>query len=429
MKSWKTYILASTLTLTSATLLANEIDGVVTVVNNGVILKSDITQLKKTVALNTEASKLPPDSILNKQILEQLIMEELQLQEANKFNIRIDDSRLDQAITAIAKDRKISVNQLQKTLSSQGISWSAYRDQIRKEMTIAEIRNAMVRNRINILPQEVNSLVEQLKQQNQSNVQYELAHIQLEVPEDADKAERDQVLATANQLVNELRNGADFASLAIANSSGSKALNGGNWGWLRVEEMPTLFADQIGSKGKGAIIGPFRSGVGYHILKIQDAKGLQNVEVTEVNARHILIKPTMILNDTQAKNKLLQLSQEIKSGKKTFEQVAKEYSLDNLSAAKGGELGWQTTDIYVPEFKRTLDTLAKGQLSQPFKTSHGWHVVEVLGRRTADRTETAMENHAYRILLNRKFNEEAAAWLQELRAGAYIENVQSAVND
>jgi peptidyl-prolyl cis-trans isomerase SurA len=227
----------------------------------------------------------------------------------------------------------------------------------------------------------------------------------------------------ADNIVKKLNNGADFTTLALTYSKGPKALKGGNWGWMRKEEMPTIFADHIALENKGSIIGPFRSGIGYHILKIDDVKGLDSVSVTEVNARHILIKPSIILSDDGARKELNGFIREIKSGKAKFGDLAEQYSQDPGSASRKGELGYQTPDLYVPEFKNKIETLPVGQISQPFKTVHGWHIVEVLGRRQVDRTDAAMKNKAYRIIFNRKFNEESSAWIQELRASAYIEDL------
>ncbi|MDD1793879.1 peptidylprolyl isomerase SurA [Enterovibrio makurazakiensis] len=425
MNKWTKALLASAISASSLSISAApaELDRVITVVNEGVILSSDVEALKKTVTLNASAESLPPADVFEQQVLDQLILEELQLQEANRLGIRIDDTRLEQAIEDIAKERNISVAKLRESLKQSGISWSEYRDQIRREITISEARNAQVRRRINILPQEVESLASQLNAKNLEKVQYKLSHIQLRLDEDAEKSERDAVAANADELASQLKRGKDFATLALANSKGPKALNGGDWGWLRLEEMPTIFADQIGNNGKGAILGPFRSGVGYHILKITDVQGLESVAVTEVKARHILIKTSIVLSDEGAKRQLDLMLKQIENGDKTFEDLAKQYSADPGSAVKGGDLGWQTTEIYVPEFKDTVDALPEGEISEPFKTVHGWHIVEVLDRRQADRTDAAMQNRAYRMLLNRKFNEEAQAWLQELRAGAYVEQI------
>lgn len=179
--------------------------------------------------------------------------------------------------------------------------------------------------------------------------------------------------------------------MAYAYSKGPKALQGGDWGWMRKEEMPTIFADQIKMQNKGSIIGPFRSGVGFHILKIDDVKGLETVAVTEVNARHILIKPTIILSDEGAQKQLNEFVQRIKNGEVTFAELAQQYSQDPGSAAQKGELGYQTPDLYVPEFKHQIETLPVGQISEPFKTVHGWHIVEVLDRREVDRTDSALK--------------------------------------
>ena len=198
---------------------------------------------------------------------------------------------------------------------------------------------------------------------------------------------------------------------------------------MRKEEMPTIFADQIKMQNKGSIIGPFRSGVGFHILKIEDVKGLETVAVTEVNARHILIKPTVILSDDGAKEQLEEITRRVNAGEASFDDLAQQYSQDPGSAVQGGELGYQTPDLYVPEFKHQVETLPEGKISAPFKTVHGWHIVEVLDRREVDRTDSALKNKAYQILFNRKFNEEAGAWLQEIRASAFVEMVEDDQDD
>ena len=407
-----------------ATAAPVELDRVLTVVNEGVILSSDVETLKRNVKLNASGRQLPPDSQLEQQILDQLILEKIQLQEAEKLGIRIDDTRLRQAIEQIANEKGLSIQALHDELKLAGISWETYREQIRKEVVISEIRKAQVRRRINVLPQEIDALTKQLYAKDQQETQYALSQIQIRLEEDASKSEREAALKKAQAILGELRQGKDFASLAIAKSNGPRALNGGHWGWMRIEEMPTIFADQIKEHQKGDIIGPFRSGVGYHLLKIDDMKGLQTVSVTEVNARHILIKPTIVLSDKAIEKQLTDIKNKIARNELTFADAAKQLSADTGSAAKGGELGWQISDLYVPEFKQRVDTMPTHQISAPFKTDHGWHIVEVLDRRKADRTDEAMKNRAYQLIMNRKFNEETQAWLQELRAAAYIENIK-----
>ncbi|MGF1757973.1 peptidylprolyl isomerase SurA [Photobacterium sagamiensis] len=427
MKKWKSSLLGLVIWSLAAGSIAapKEMDKVVTLVNNSVILQSDVDAMLKTVRINAaeQSQPLPSDEVLTEQIMEKLIIETLQLQQAEQFGIRIDDTRLDQAIARIAQERQMTVAQLQQELASNGIGYSMFREQMRRDMTASEARTIQVRRRISILPQEVETLAEQLNKQNLQTVQFNISHIQLRVEDGASKAQREETEKQAQQLVSELKQGADFVSLAYSYSKGPKALQGGEWGWMRQEEMPTIFADQIKSNGKGAIIGPFRSGVGYHIMKINDVKGLETVSVTEVNARHILLKTSVILSDDGAKRQLEKARKMILAGEQTFADAAQALSADPGSAANEGELGWQTPDIYVPEFKDKVETLPAGTISEPFKTVHGWHIVEVLDRRNVDRTDAAVKDRAYRILFSRKFNEEAQAWIQELRAGAYIETL------
>lgn len=430
MKNWKSSLLGMVLMGLAAGSYAapQEMDRVVTIVNDSVILQSDVDAMLKTVRMNAAGQNqgLPPDEVLSKQIMDQLIIEQLQLQQAAQFGIRIDDNRLDQAINQLATERKMTLAQLQQQLASYGISYPMFREQMRREMTASEARNIQVRRRINILPQEVDNLAKQLSQQEQQGVRYNVSHIQLRLEEGASAQQRETVAKEAQQLVNQLKEGADFANMAYSYSNGPKALQGGEWGWMRKEEMPTIFADQITTQGNGAIIGPFRSGSGYHILKINKVEGLETVSVTEVNARHILVKTSLILSDDAARKELMEARRQIMTGERTFADVAQSLSADPGSAVNGGDLGWQTPDIYVPEFKDKIESLPQGMISEPFQTVHGWHIVEVMGRRDVDRTDAAVKNRAYRILFSRKFNEEAQAWLQELRAGAFIEKPELA---
>ncbi|NOI82904.1 peptidylprolyl isomerase SurA [Vibrio tubiashii] len=425
MKFWK-HTLLTMLTasaINSAQAEPVSLDKVAVIVNEGVVLQSDIDVSIKTLKANAKKNgqQLPDEDVLIEQVTEKLIVDTIQQQEAERIGVRIDDNRLNEAITEIAKNNNQTVEQLSASIAEEGLSYAEFREQIRKEIAASEARNALVRRRINILPAEVDNLANILAQETNATVQYKIGHIQLRVDDGDDKA---AIETEANQLVKELKNGADFSTMAYTYSKGPKALQGGDWGWMRKEEMPTIFADQINLQNKGSIIGPFRSGVGFHIIKLEDVKGLETVAVTEVNARHILIKPTVILSDEGVQNDLNEIIRRIKAGETTFGEMAQQYSQDPGSAAQDGELGYQTSDLYVPEFKHQVDTLPVGQISEPFKTVHGWHIVEVIDRREVDRTDSALKNKAYRILFNRKFNEEASAWLQEIRASAFVEVVE-----
>ncbi|MCC4782139.1 peptidylprolyl isomerase SurA [Vibrio splendidus] len=430
MTLWKHTLIAIAAACTVSTSYAApvELDSVKVIVNEGVILQSDIDASMKTLRANAKKSgqTLPSQDVLNEQVLEKLIIDTIQTQEAERIGVRIDDARLDQAIEDIAKDNNQTVAQLTASVAEEGLSYNAFREQVRKEIAASEARNALVRRRINILPAEVDNLADILAQETNATVQYKIGHIQLRFNDDQTKEELE---AQATDLVEELNNGKDFSTMAYTYSKGPKALQGGDWGWMRKEEMPTIFADQIKMQNKGSIIGPFRSGVGFHILKIEDVKGLETVAVTEVNARHILIKPTVILSDDGAKEQLEEITRRVNAGEASFGDLAQQYSQDPGSAVQDGELGYQTPDLYVPEFKHQVETLPEGKISAPFKTVHGWHIVEVLDRREVDRTDSALKNKAYQILFNRKFNEEAGAWLQEVRASAFVEMVEDDQDD
>jgi len=430
MTLWKHTLIAIAAACTASTSFATpvELDSVRVIVNEGVILQSDIDTSMKTLRANAKKSgqTLPSQDVLDEQVLEKLIIDTIQTQEAERIGVRIDDARLDQAIEGIAKDNNQTVEQLTASVAEEGLSYNAFREQVRKEIAASEARNALVRRRINILPAEVDNLADILAQETNATVQYKIGHIQLRFSDDQTKEELE---AQAKELVEELNSGKDFSTMAYTYSKGPKALQGGDWGWMRKEEMPTIFADQIKMQNKGSIIGPFRSGVGFHILKIEDVKGLETVAITEVNARHILIKPTVILSDDGAKEQLEEITRRVNAGEASFGDMAQQYSQDPGSAVQDGELGYQTPDLYVPEFKHQVETLPEGKISAPFKTVHGWHIVEVLDRREVDRTDSALKNKAYQILFNRKFNEEAGAWLQEVRASAFVEMVEDDQDD
>ncbi|MBU2895233.1 peptidylprolyl isomerase SurA [Vibrio hepatarius] len=425
MKLWKKIWLGLLIVSQWSTTQAKptELDKVAVIVNSGVVLQSDIEASMKTIRANAKKNQqtLPDEDTLHEQVTEKLIVDTIQQQEAERIGVRIDDNRLNEAIEEIAKNNQQTAKQLNASIAKEGLSYAQFREQIRKEIAANEARNALVRRRINILPAEVDNLANILAKETNATVQYKVGHIQLRVEEGQNKAE---IEAKANQIVKELNEGANFSTMAYTYSKGPKALQGGSWDWMRKEEMPTIFADQIKLQNKGSIIGPFRSGIGFHILKIENVKGLETVAVTEIQARHILIKPTVILSDDGVKKELIDITRRIESGEATFGEMAQQYSQDPGSAAQQGELGYQTSDIYVPEFKHQIDTLRLGQISEPFKTVHGWHIVEVMDKREVDRTDSALKNKAYRIIFNRKFNEEASAWLQEIRASAFVEVIK-----
>ena len=338
-----------------------------------------------------------------------------------KTPVMISPDQVDQAIANIAKQNNMTLDQMRSRLAYDGLNYNTYRNQIRKEMIISEVRNNEVRRRITILPQEVESLAQQVGNQNDASTELNLSHILIPLPENPTSDQVNEAESQARAIVDQARNGADFGKLAIAHSADQQALNGGQMGWGRIQELPGIFAQALSTAKKGDIVGPIRSGVGFHILKVNDLRGeSKNISVTEVHARHILLKPSPIMTDEQARVKLEQIAADIKSGKTTFAAAAKEFSQDPGSANQGGDLGWATPDIFDPAFRDALTRLNKGQMSAPVHSSFGWHLIELLDTRNVDKTDAAQKDRAYRMLMNRKFSEEAASWMQEQRASAYV---------
>ncbi|EAY7198881.1 peptidylprolyl isomerase SurA [Salmonella enterica] len=423
MKNWKTLLLGIAMIANTSFAAPQVVDKVAAVVNNGVVLESDVDGLMQSVKLNAgqAGQQLPDDATLRHQILERLIMDQIILQMGQKMGVKITDEQLDQAIANIAKQNNMTMDQMRSRLAYDGLNYSTYRNQIRKEMIISEVRNNEVRRRITVLPQEVDALAKQIGTQNDASTELNLSHILIALPENPTPEQVNDAQRQAESIVEEARNGADFGKLAITYSADQQALKGGQMGWGRIQELPGIFAQALSTAKKGDIVGPIRSGVGFHILKVNDLRGQsQSISVTEVHARHILLKPSPIMNDQQARLKLEEIAADIKSGKTTFAAAAKEYSQDPGSANQGGDLGWATPDIFDPAFRDALTKLHKGQISAPVHSSFGWHLIELLDTRKVDKTDAAQKDRAYRMLMNRKFSEEAATWMQEQRASAYV---------
>ncbi|MFT5559927.1 MAG: peptidyl-prolyl cis-trans isomerase SurA, partial [Sphingobacteriales bacterium] len=365
---------------------------------------------------------LPSGDKLSKQILDKLITDRLQLQIAQRIGLRINDAQLQQTIQQIAQEEGLTSEQLQEKLEKQGKSYAAFVDTVRDELTINEIRQIEVRRRITISDQEVEQMVKRINTEGQKNTQFNFVHLLFKLDQDSSAAEQQAVENKAQDLLKKIKLGGNASQLALLNSDGPKASEGGDWGWRTINEMPTLFANIFNEQqtNQGDVIGPFKSDLGLHIIKIIDKKGEQNVMTVEVNTRHILIKSNIILSDQKAQKLLAGYRQDIINGKKSFAALAREYSQDPSSAVKGGELGWADPSMYVPEFKALALSLPIEELSQPFRTMHGWHILEVTGKRESDTTAQATKQKAYNMLFQQRFPEEVYAWMNEIRQEAYI---------
>jgi peptidyl-prolyl cis-trans isomerase SurA len=398
-----------------------EIDHVTVIVNDGVILESEIQDIVmevKAAALRNNQS-LPSDRALRTQAIDRLILNSIQLQLAQRMGIQISDAHLDSVIANIASQQNVTIEKLREEVIKEGVSYERYREKLRDDIAINEVKRGSVQRRVNVSLQEVNTLVGLIDEQ--TNEEYHLGHILVSVPSKATQSEIDARKEVADKVINLLNEGSDFKKVAIASSSGAKALEGGDWGYMSINEMPSLFSDSVKGKKEGAVIGPLRSGAGFHIVKVFDVRGRETVEVKEVQSRHILIKPSIILSEEKAQKMLAKFVEDVKAGKADFAELAKKHSEDPGSAMKGGELGWTDPEIYTPKFKETLARLKPGEYSEPFRSQFGWHVLQLIDERTADATEQSKKDRAYQILFNRKFGEEVENWLREIRDQAYIE--------
>lgn len=400
------------------------LDKIEAVVNQEVILSSDITRMQKDITQRYQKSgkQLPEEDEFKKQILDKLISDRLQLQIAERIGMRINDAQLDQTLQQVAQEEGLTLPQLKDKVTQQGDSYPAYVDMIRDELTINEVRQMQIRRRINISEQEVEQMVKRLNEHGEKTTQFNFSHIMLKVSKDASQEKQQKVRDKANKLAQRIQQGTDIESLAIEFSQGPKAVDGGDWGWRTVDEIPTLFAGVFDDQKtqKGDLIGPFQTNMGFHIIKVLDKKGTENVITVEVKARHILIKSNIILSDEKAKQLLTQYRDEIIAGSETFESLAMENSQDPGSAVKGGDLGWADPNMYVPEFRDLALSMPIGEISQPFRTMHGWHILQVMDKRESDTTTDATKQKAYGILFKQRFPAELYAWMNELRQEAYI---------
>ncbi|MDT9587074.1 MAG: peptidylprolyl isomerase SurA [Candidatus Arsenophonus melophagi] len=424
MNYWINLIIGLLFSISMVTLASPQpLNKIMAIVNDDIVLKSDVDNMLRMIRINTKntENKIPNEQTLRHQILEHLIIDKIIIQIAEKMRINIPDQAIDMAIANFATQNGLTLDQLQQRLLMNGMNVQNYRSDVRKEMMIAEVRNNEVAQRIMILPQEVDSLVAKLNAQANQDTKVNLSHILIPLSENPTNTQKQLAVDTVNKIFDQLKQGADFIQLAITYSDKHNTLKVSNMSWRKIKELPTVFAQKIYYAKKGDIIGPIRSEIGFHILKLHDIKrGNIPTSFTEVKARHILIKESPIMNSEQALKKIQKIAQKIKIGQITFSEAAKKYSQDPNSALGGGELGWNILNVYDPAFRNSLMHLNKMEISQPIHSSFGWHLIQLEDTRQVDKTDVEKKNKAYQLLFNRKFNEEAEMWMQELRASAYV---------
>lgn len=421
-------IIISSLAFSNAARAIEPLDGIAIVVNDDVIttkeLETKIKYYENQIRLSN-GSVSDMDS-LRKQVLERMIRDKVQLQQAAQLGIQIDDISLNRMIDAMAKKNNLSLNELRTTLEQEGIDFGDFRSQTRDELIIQELQKRMVADKVNVTSQEVKQFLESNIQQEKGATEYHLLHILVATPENASPEDVQLSQKKAGNISQQLKQGADFKQLAIRESDGSNALNGGDLGTRKANELPELFLKAIEELGPGEVSEPVRSASGFHLLKL--AGSSSNVEmVTQTHARHILITTSADISDEDARNNLLELKQRIEQGE-DFADLANEYSEDPGSKIKGGDLGWANPGMFVPEFERTMESLANGEISEPFKSQFGWHLMQVLDRREIDMAKTLLEAKAMQAIRARKIDEELRLWLRRIRDEAYVEYVNDNLN-
>lgn len=400
-----------------------EVDRIVAVVNDEVItlyeLKSRVAQAERQ--LKAQQVQLPPADILEKQMLERMITDRVQIQMAKETSVRVDDLTLERAIGRIAESNRMSPGDFRAALEKDGISWSKFREEVRNEMTVVRLREREVDSRIQVSDAEIDNFLANGDRPGAGNEQFLVSHILLRAPDQAGPEQLQRLQAKAQDIVAQLKAGADFAKLAASYSDAPDALTGGSLGWRGADRMPSLFAETVAGMQPGQVSGVIRSPAGMHIVKLVERKGgsAAGQKSQQTNVRHILIKTNELVGDAEARRRLVALKERIDNGT-DFAELARLNSND-LSAAKGGDLGWIYPGDTVPEFERAMDALKPGQVSEPIQSPFGWHLIQVVDRRVDEASDERKRQIARQALRERKAEEAYEDWVRQQRDRAYVE--------
>lgn len=398
------------------------LDGVAAIVDEGVVLKS---QLMEQTALVLQRARdqnipLPPAAELREQLLERLIVTEIQLQRADRLGVQISDQMVNEAVGRIADQGGIAFEDMPAALAADGIDYAKFRRDLREEITLDQLRRADVGRRIAVSPREIELCITDLEDNVVVNSDYNLSNITISLPESASSAEIDAALVEARDIIARINDGADFASLAIRYSDAQNALDGGALGWLKGEQLPTLYTEAVAGMQVGEISDPIRAQSSFHIVRVNDMRSaIERSQVDQVLVRHILITPNEIIDDQTAKQRLEDALEKIRAGE-NFGELAKLLSDDPGSANNGGEMDWSGPGTFVGEFENVVTATEIGGISEPFKSRFGWHIIEVMDRRVYDNTEDLKETNCIIKIRNSKMEEETQLWIQRLRDEAYV---------
>ena len=397
-----------------------ELDRVVAVVDDDIIMETELLERTASIRarMRDQQTQLPPTDVLLEQVLERMIVESIELQMAEKAGIRVSDNQLNETLANIARQNNMTTEAFRETVLSEGMSWPALRDQIRRELTVNQLRQRRVGGRIQITDQDVDNFLNSEVAKTNLAPDYRLGHILIAIDNQTPPQVAEE---TAMMVYQKLQDGADFAALAVRYSSGDAALSGGDLGWRKAAQLPTLFSDTVLDMGAGDVSAPIRSASGYHIIKVLELRGGSEQIVQQTKARHILVKPNEIRSETETRTLIEDIYRQLQQDPDQFETLAKTYSDDPGSALQGGSLGWVNPGTMVPEFEQQMQAAQIGEISQPFRSDFGWHILQVEERRSQDMSEEFRRSRARQMLQKRRFDEELDGWLREIRQNAYVE--------
>ncbi|NCA69902.1 MAG: molecular chaperone SurA [Sphingobacteriia bacterium] len=406
----------------SASATIQELDAILAVVNDDVIVRSELNAEIDLVLpqMQQRGTPPPPRAELERQVLDQLILKRLQIQRARDLGITVDEAALDEALTSIASRNGLTLPELQSTLEAGGIRFADFREDTRTQILTSRLLNQEVVSRVQVTDQEVDRFLQREASRLIERARVRLQHILVALPDNASPAQIQAAETKATRLVANLRGGADFGQVAVRESDGRNALQGGDLGWFEMGAVPALVADLAYTMAAGEISDPLRSPNGFHIVKMTEIEAATPATVTQTKAQHILIRTNELVSDTDARRRLAQLRIRILGGE-DFTALARAHSDDTGSALRGGDLGWINPGDTVPDFEEAMNALPINGVSEPFQSPFGWHIVQVMERRQQDRQDDLMRIKAREALQRRKADEATDEWLRQLRDEAYVE--------
>jgi peptidyl-prolyl cis-trans isomerase SurA len=399
------------------------LDRVVAIVNDGVVLNSDLDAEVAAVTerLKEQKLELPPQNVLRQQVLERLVLQEIQVQRAGKAGVKVSDENVNAALQDVAKRNGMTLTQLPEALARQGVDYPTYREEIRREIMLQMLRQRDVLQHIAVTPREIDQFLDKQSKTPSARDEYNVSHILIAIGQEATQAQLDAAAKKANDVYERAKGGEDFAKLAVAYSNSQTAFDGGALGWRKGSELPTFLTDVIAKLKPGEVSEPLRTPTGYHIIRLNEVRGgTQKAEEDQVHVRHILMKTNELADDATVKQKLNTLRDRILKGD-DFAGLAQTTSEDPGSAVDGGDLGWAGPGSYAPEFETAINSLKDNEISEPFKTQYGWHIAQMLGHRRVDNTQDMKRRQAMEAIRAGKADEETELWLRRMRDEAYVE--------